>query len=72
MREQWEITKLRLVQKRLRVEYEAKEKAAREAEDEWRTAYFRYLDAAGICRFCEKPLNEGDHSWNTPGHIVIG
>ncbi len=70
--EQWEITKLRLIQKRLYEVWQVKEREAREAEDKWRTAQFTYLDAAGLCRCCLKPLNEGDHGWNTPGHIVIG
>ena len=44
MSEQWEITKLLLAQKRLREDYEMKQKLAREAEYKWRQAYFAYMD----------------------------
>lgn len=66
------LTKLRLQQERAKRELHAAEDLAYEKRIAFERVWLMYLDEAersGLCRFCLKPANEGEHVG--PDHIAV-
>lgn len=66
------LTKLRLQQERAKRAMDAAEEFAYEKRVEYERVWLEYLDEAersGLCRFCLKPANEGEHTG--PEHVAI-